>query len=180
MPAETGSGPALDLPPAAAVLGNQAVAVLRLAEEHQITLATAESCTGGLVASLLTDQTGLGRWFDRGFVAYTDQAKSDMLGIERSHIEYYGAVSEEIAQAMAIGALRHSGAFLTLGVTGFAGPAGPGDEPGLIYLAAACRSGAMEAREYHFGEAGRDQTRALAAEHGLDLLRSILSGNAEP
>lgn len=113
------------LPDEAAKLTKHAVRVLGKLRQHKISVATAESCTGGLLASLLTDQEGLGRWFDCGFVTYTDEAKSEMLDIDLVEIARQGAVSEEIAAAIAKGALGRSKADIAVAITGFAGPAGP-------------------------------------------------------
>src|SRR5881409_192849 len=96
-------------------------------------VATAESCTGGMLAALLTDIEGAGHGFDRGFVVYTKEAKSDLLGIPRDVLGQNDAVSEVVARAMAEGALQRSKADLALGVTGFAGRAGPGEEEGLVH-----------------------------------------------
>ena len=97
-----------DLPDEAADLAERAVAVLELAEKRELSIATAESCTGGLLASLLTDQRGLGKWFDRGFVVYTEQAKQEMLGLDPMIIERHGVVSEEVAKELARCALDRS------------------------------------------------------------------------
>ena len=102
--------------------------------KHELILATAESCTGGLLASLLTDVPGLAHVFDRGFVAYTNVAKQEMLGVPMALIEAKGPVSQAVAVAMAEGALEKSRAHITLAVTGFADS---GDEPGLVYFACA-------------------------------------------
>lgn len=162
------------LPDDAAALAGQAVAVLAQAEAMGFTLATAESCTGGLLASLLTDQDGLGHCFDRGFVTYTDAAKSDLLGIDRVAIRRHGAVSAEIAVAMAQGALARSEADVALAITGFAGPSGPADEPGLVYLACAVRDGRIAQRECHFGPLGRERVRNLAVQRALEMIESAL------
>lgn len=135
-----------------------------------MTIATAESCTGGLLASLLTDQDGLGRWFDRGFVTYTDEAKSEMLGIELVEIARHGAVSSEIASAMAKGTLGHSKAVLAITITGFAGPAGPTDEVGLVHLACSRRDGRLVVRVCHFGSLSRERIRNLAVARALDMI----------
>ncbi|WP_408587886.1 CinA family protein [Novosphingobium sp.] len=94
-------------------------------------IATAESCTGGLLASLLTDLEGFGSVFDRGFVTYAEKAKVEMLGVPATMIAQRGVVSSAVARAMAEGALHRSSATIAIGITGFAGPAGPRDEEGL-------------------------------------------------
>jgi nicotinamide-nucleotide amidase len=114
--------------------------LLERACDKHLSIATAESCTGGLLASLFTDVEGASHAFERGFVVYTNEAKAEMLGVPPELIEAEGAVSEAVARRMAEGALRYSKAQLALAVTGFAGPGAPGDEPGLVHFACA-RSG---------------------------------------
>ena len=92
--------------------------------ERQLFLATAESCTGGLIAAACTDLAGSSQWFERGFVTYSNAAKTQMLGVDSALIETHGAVSEQVARAMAFGAIRHSAAQLSIAVTGIAGPTG--------------------------------------------------------
>lgn len=162
------------LPDEAAALAEQALRVLGELKRRGLTLSTAESCTGGLLASLLTDQDGFGRCFDRGFVTYTDAAKSEMLGIERVAITRHGAVSAEIAAAMAEGALERSEADLALAVTGFAGPAGPTDEVGLVHLACARREGRLVERACHFGSLRRERIRNLAVARALEMIAEIV------
>lgn len=162
------------LPDEAAALSGHALRVLDAARRRGMTFATAESCTGGLLASLLTDQDGFGRCFDRAFVTYTDQSKCDMLGIEPIEIERHGVVSAEVAKAMARGALAHSEADVALSITGFAGPAGPGDEVGLVHLACAARNGAVANRECHFGPLGRERVRNLTVQRALEMLEEAL------
>ncbi|MBW8755146.1 MAG: CinA family protein [Sphingomonadales bacterium] len=162
------------LPDQAAALSEHAVRVLAKARRRGLTFATAESCTGGLLASLLTDQDGFGRCFDRGFVTYTDEAKCELLGIDRIEIERHGAVSAEIAAAMARGALARSAAGIALAITGFAGPAGPDDEVGLVHLACTVRGGSLTARECHFGPLGRERIRGLAVQRALEMIDAAL------
>jgi nicotinamide-nucleotide amidase len=158
------------------VLAGLAERVLRRASDHRLTVATAESCTGGLLASLLTDIQGLGGCFDRGFVTYTNEAKAELLGIDPIEIARHGAVSRDVALAMAEGAIEHSNAGLAVAITGFAGPAPKenGAEEGLVHLAAKSRSGRTIHRECHFGPIGRDQTRHLAAKAALEMLDELL------
>lgn len=162
------------LPDEAAALSEQAIRVLSEARRRGVTFATAESCTGGLLASLLTDQDGFGRCFDRAFVTYTDQAKCDLLGLQKIEIERHGAVSAEIARAMARGTLTGSEADIALSITGFAGPAGPDDEVGLVHLACATRAGDMIQRECHFGPLGRERIRNLAVQRALEMIADML------
>jgi nicotinamide-nucleotide amidase len=138
-------------------------------------ITTAESCTGGLLASLLTDIEGLSSCFERGFVTYSMEAKTGMLGIERIEIERHGAVSKEIAIEMAQGALASSHADVAAAITGFAGPAGKRDETGLVHVAVQSRGGKVLHRECHFGDAGRDRTRQLAARAALEMLESVIT-----
>lgn len=164
-----------DLPDNGDGLAEAARRVLSAAKARGWTLATAESCTGGLVASLLTDIPGFSACFDRGFVTYSEAAKCDLLGITPIELARHGAVSEEVARHMAQGALDRSGADAALAITGFAGPGGPRDEPGLVYLAVRGRAGQAMLRECRFGERSRAETRCLAAEAGLALLEAVLT-----
>ncbi len=148
--------------------------VLELAHHEDLKLATAESCTGGLLAALLTDVPGRGHVFERGFVVYSDDAKCDLLGIARDKVDQYGAVSAEVARAMAQGALQRSDADLALSITGFAGPAGPDDEEGLVNFACARRKGPTLERESHFGPIGRQGVRIEALKVALDMLESAI------
>ena len=156
-------------------LAQMAARVLRAANSRKWRIATAESCTGGLLASLLTDIDELSSCFERGFVAYSLEAKACMLGIERIEIERHGAVSREIAIEMAQGALACSRADVSVAVTGFAGPAGKRDETGLVHVAVQSHGGRVLHRECHFGEAGRDRTRQLAARAALEMLESAIT-----
>jgi nicotinamide-nucleotide amidase len=166
------------LPDEAAALSTQATRVLEKVRQHGLTLATAESCTGGLLASLLTDQDGFGRCFDRGFVTYTDEAKSELLGIDLVAIKRHGAVSAKIGAAMAQGALERSQAGIALAVTGFAGPGGPNDEVGLVHLACAGRDGPLVCRECHFGELGRERIRNLTVQRALEMIEAAVEAAA--
>ena len=153
---------------------DRAEAVLELAHDRDLKLATAESCTGGLLAALLTDVPGRGHVFERGFVVYSEDAKCDLLGVARDTVERCGAVSAEVARAMAHGALRNSRADLALSITGFAGPAGPDDEEGLVHFACARRHGATSEREAHFGPIGRQGVRIATLEVALEMLEAAL------
>ena len=142
--------------------------------DREMTVATAESCTGGLLAALLTDIEGASHGFDRGFVTYTKQSKSDLLGIDPAVLDENDAVSEAVARAMAEGALAQSAADVALGVTGFAGPAGDGCEEGLVHIALAARGGPTVHRAEHFGSAGRGPVRIMALRAMLDMLEERL------
>jgi nicotinamide-nucleotide amidase len=150
--------------------------VLERADEARVTIATAESCTGGGLASLLTSIDGCSSAFDRAFVTYSNDAKRDMLGIPPAMIERFGAVSRQVAEAMAERALGLSSAAVAVAVSGFTGPAGPGDENGLVHFAAACRDGRLLHRECHFGEVEREEGQRLALGEALDLLLEALPG----
>lgn len=166
-----------DLPDAAERLAHQAARVLELASEHSLMLATAESCTGGLVASLLTDIEGRSGCFERGFVTYSEEAKREQLGVPAELLERHGAVSRQVAAAMVEGALARSGAQVACSITGFAGKGeNPDDEAGLVYVAAARESGAPVVSEFHFGDLGRENVRHRAAAAALDLLEQVIRG----
>ena len=142
--------------------------VLRVRGER---LATAESCTGGLIAAACTELAGSSDWFERGFVTYSNEAKSELLGVDAALIAAHGAVSEPVALAMATGALAHSRADWAVAVTGIAGPGGGSAEKpvGLVWLAWCRRGGAPEA-ERHVFPGDRAAVRAatvLQALHGL-------------
>lgn len=148
--------------------------LLERACDKDLTLATAESCTGGLLASLLTDVEGASHAFERGFIVYTDEAKAEMLGVPADLIAAEGAVSEAVARRMAEGALRYSKAQIALGVTGFAGPGAPGDEPGLVHFACARDGRPTTYREEHFGDIGRGPVRIECLRVGLEMLSEAL------
>jgi len=151
--------------------------VLELACERDLFLATAESCTGGLLAALLTDVPGCSHIFERGFVVYSKQAKCDLLGIERNRVESCGAVSEEIAVAMAKGAIARSHADIALSITGYAGPPGEKEdgEEGLVHFACARKNGKITHREEHFGEVGRQGVRLASLEVALEMIEEALN-----
>jgi nicotinamide-nucleotide amidase len=148
--------------------------VLDLAKARQMTLAAAESCTGGLLAALLTDVPGCSHLFDRGFVTYSEEAKCDMLGVDRARLDRFGAVSREIAREMAQGALNHSDADVAVSITGYAGPTDDGGEEGLVHFACASRGGPVADREEHFGARGRAGGRKAALEAALEMMEGAL------
>jgi nicotinamide-nucleotide amidase len=152
----------------------KAECVLDAAHDKELKLATAESCTGGLLAALLSVVRGRGHVFDRGFVVYSKQAKCDLLGIAREKVDSCGAVSEPVAVEMAQGALRRSEADIAVSITGFAGPAGPDDEEGLVHFACARRGGDVAHREEHYGAIGRDGVRIAALETALEMIGRAL------
>ena len=154
--------------------------VLEKARELGLMIATAKSCTGGLVAGALTSIAGSSDVFERGFVTYSNQAKEEMLGVEQALIEAHGAVSAEVAVAMAACALKYSRAQISVAVTGIAGPGGgtAAKPVGLVHFAAAklsSRDGdrvefAAIHNEERFGDIGRGQVRAKSVETALRLL----------
>jgi nicotinamide-nucleotide amidase len=145
--------------------------LLAKACERALTLATAESCTGGMLASLLTDVQGVAHAFDRGFVTYSEEAKTEMLGVPVDLIKAKGAVSKEVALAMAEGALARSGANIALAITGFADA---GEEPGLVHFACARRGRGTEHREAHFGNIGRGGVRVGALAAAVEMMEAML------
>lgn len=149
-------------------------ALLKAACARSLTLATAESCTGGLLAALLTDVDGCSHAFERGFIVYSEEAKVGMLGVDRALIDREGAVSRAVALAMANGALAHSAADVVLSVTGFAGPGGPNDEPGLVHLACTRRGRPAIHREVHLGDIGRSAVRIAAIRIALAMMADAL------
>lgn len=156
-------------------LDEQAERLMHALCDRELTIATAESCTGGMLAALLTDIEGAGHGFDRGFVTYTKDAKAELLGIDRDILDENEAVSEVVARAMAQGALARSHADVALAVTGFAGPAGDEHEEGLVHIALARRGGEIVQREEHFGAIGRGPVRVKSLKVMLALLEQTLS-----
>ncbi len=155
-------------------LDRQAERLMRRICDCELKHATAESCTGGMLAALLTDIEGVGHGFDRGFVTYTKEAKRDLLGIPQGVLEQNDAVSETVARAMAEGALSRSNADVAIGITGFAGPAGKDREEGLVHMALARRGGETVHREEHFGAIGRGAIRIKSLNCMLELLEGAL------
>ena len=156
----------------------QAAALLEAAGERGELLATAESCTGGLLAATLTAIPGASDVFERGFITYSNTSKSEMLGVPAWLIERHGAVSEDVARAMAGGALTHSRATLAVAITGIAGPAGGSPEKplGLVNLAAARRDAPVLHQRLLLGDIGRDEIRRESVREALALLASLLRG----
>ena len=153
-----------------------AAKVLDKARAARVTLATAESCTGGLVAGALTAIAGSSDVFDRGFLTYSNDAKTDMLGVPPTLIEREGAVSQAAARAMAKGALMASDVGLAVAVTGIAGPGGgSADKPvGLVFFAAARSDGALLEREERFGDIGREAVRLASVGVALEMLLAAI------
>jgi len=145
--------------------------VIETAAARGLMVATAESCTGGLVAGALTAVAGSSAVVERGFVTYSNAAKIGMLGVDAGLIELHGAVSEPVARAMALGAVSRSAAQVSVSVTGVAGPGGgTADKPvGLVHFAAVGPSGDIHA-EHRFGDLGRDAVRLASVRVALGLL----------
>lgn len=153
----------------------RAEAVLQRLCDAELRLATAESCTGGLVAALLTDIEGCSHAYERGFVTYSDAAKQEMLGVAADMLETHGAVSEPVAIAMAEGALRRSEAEIAISVTGFAGPGGPEAEEGLVHFALAREGRNTVHRVESFGALGRDPIRQRSLATILEMLEETVA-----
>jgi nicotinamide-nucleotide amidase len=131
-----------------------------------------------LLASLLTDVDGASHTFERGFVVYSEASKCDLLGVARDQIARCGAVSREVAMAMAEGALRGSNAHVAVAITGFAGPAPEGKEPGLVHFACAHRGAGTAHREEHFGDLGRGAVRIASLRVALEMMLTAITSIA--
>ena len=162
-----------------AALLEEAHRLLAAYRARGLKIATAESCTGGLIAGALTEITGASDVVTCGFVTYSNAAKTGMLGVPTDVIARFGAVSRETAEAMATGALAHSPAYLAVAITGVAGPGGgtPDKPVGLVHFAAAARGGRRLHEECRFGELGRSPVRIIAVRTALVML-SVLAGQS--
>ena len=156
---------------------SNATALLAELRQKHMTLATAESCTGGLIIGLLTEIAGASDVVDRGFITYSNAAKTDMLGIPADLITQYGAVSSQVAIAMALGALSYSKATISIAVTGIAGPGGGSTEKpvGLVHLGVAKLGNEPLHQECRFGDLGREIIRSKTITQALLLLRRALT-----
>jgi nicotinamide-nucleotide amidase len=152
-----------------------AEAVVTTFKTRGMMVATAESCTGGLIAGALTDIAGSSAVVDRGFVTYTNAAKMEMLGVQAATLATYGAVSRETALQMVQGALYRSRAAVAVAVTGIAGPGGgsPDKPVGLVHLAARARTGEIRHREMRYGDLGRDAVRLATVATALEMLLEL-------
>ena len=149
------------------------------ARENGHMIAAAESCTGGMIAAAITDVAGSSDVFDRGFVTYSNAAKTEMLGVPADMIEAHGAVSEPVAQAMAEGALRRSNATVSVAVTGVAGPGASEHKPeGRVCFGLAQAGKATRTETRNFGALGRATVRRVTVEHALSLLQNAISQSA--
>lgn len=151
--------------------------IVSVYRQKRLTIATAESCTGGLVAGILTSISGSSDVFERGFVSYSNLAKTELLGVPEDLISEFGAVSDPVAHAMALGALSHSAADVAVSVTGVSGPGGgTADKPvGLTFLGSAIRAGDSGAQRFQFSAKSRHGMRLAAVAEALNLLKAIAS-----
>ena len=161
-------------------MADQATAVaaktlLDICRDKNLTLATARSCTGGLVAGAISEIAGSSLVLDRGFVTYSNTAKQQMLDVSSVTIDVHGAVSRECAEEMAKGALAHASVDLAVSITGIAGPTGavPGKPIGLVYFCAASRSGRVIAQEHKYGDIGRSNVRYQSVLQALAMLQEL-------
>ncbi len=144
--------------------------------EKDLRLATAESCTGGMVSSNIISCAGASKIFDRGFITYTNSSKQEILNVSENIINYYGAVSEQCANAMAIGALDNSQANIAVAITGIAGPEGGSEEKpvGLVYIAVEFKWDKSEIKKFNF-TGSRNEIREQACKAALSMLINVIS-----
>jgi nicotinamide-nucleotide amidase len=152
-----------------------AAQVVQAAKAKGLKIATAESCTGGMIAASLTDVRGSSSVFDRGFVTYSYPSKTAMLGVSKDMLKEFGAVSEPVVRQMALGALSGSDADLTIAVTGIAGPGAEGNKAeGLVWFGLATARG-VDTREQNYGAIGRDNVRLATVKTALNWLMDEIS-----
>jgi nicotinamide-nucleotide amidase len=158
------------------VLVAAAAELLAACREKRVSLATAESCTGGLVAAVLTEIPGSSDVLERGFVTYSNASKTELLDVPAELISRYGAVSEAVARAMASGALLHSTADIAVSVTGIAGPGGgtPEKPVGLVHLAAAERNRSVLIRQIRLGEQSRSAIRLASVAEAYAMISELV------
>ncbi|SEB93435.1 CinA family protein [Rhodobacter sp. 24-YEA-8] len=162
------------------VIARLAEAVLQEARARGLRIATAESCTGGLVSAALTDIPGSSDVVECGFVTYSNEAKQTMLGVDQRSLAQFGAVSQEVAREMAEGALRQSRAGLAVSVTGIAGPGGSEHKPeGRVCFGLARTGGTTLTETRDFGALGRSNVRRAATEYALRLLHNAAAPTAK-
>ena len=160
--------------PTDSVVHQLAVRVGNALRDTRLMLTTAESCTGGMVATAITDISGSSGWFERGFVTYSNQAKTEMIGVPAELIDKHGAVSEPVARAMAEGALRNSRAQVSLAITGIAGPGGGTETKPVGMVSFAWSNRLSTSVETHVFKGDREQIRVQAATHALRGLLELL------
>ncbi len=150
-------------------------ALISAARDKGLLLATAESCTGGMIAAALTERVGSSAVFDRGFVTYSNEAKIEMLGVQKSTLDRVGAVSEDVAQEMAQGALKHSRADIAVSVTGIAGPGGSEFKPeGRVCFGLAQAGEKTVTKTIEYGAIGRENVRKATKNEALQLLHDLI------
>lgn len=154
--------------------------LLDICKHKNLTVATVESCTAGLVAGTLTEVPGTSSILDRGFITYSNRAKQDMVGVSAGTLKAHGAVSRETAEEMVRGALEHAPVDLAVSVTGIAGPdGGSAEKPvGLVHFAAASRSGQFAQAERRFGNIGRSEIRKQSVLQAFRMLHDLAEGEA--
>jgi nicotinamide-nucleotide amidase len=154
--------------------------LLDICRRKNLTVATAESCTAGLIAGTLTEVPGTSSILDRGFVTYSNQAKQDMVGVSAATLKAHGAVSRQTAEEMALGAIENAPVDLAVSVTGIAGPdGGSAEKPvGLVHFAAATRSGRLVHAEKRFGDIGRSEVRKHSVLQAFRMLHDLAEGEA--
>lgn len=155
-------------------LRSQAKKILDLAKEKKLKIATAESCTGGLLSALFTEIPGSSEIFERGFVTYSNEAKHEMLGVKNEMLKIFGAVSLEVAEEMAKGAVKNSFADISVAITGIAGPEGGTTEKpvGLVYIAT-CFDGKATVRKFNFS-GDRGEVRKSSTIAALQMLETSI------
>lgn len=157
---------------------NRAETFLERCRTQHLTVVTAESCTGGLLAGLLTTVPGASDVIERGFITYSDDAKIDVLSVGRDAIDHHGAVSAHVARDMASGALQHSRSEIAAAITGIAGPGGGSEHKpvGLVYIAVKRRGSEAIVKSCTFGDVGRARVRLEAVDTALDMLDGLVRG----
>lgn len=157
-----------------------AASILETCRNRSLVIATAESCTGGLIATCFTEIAGSSDVFDRGFVTYSNAAKQDMLGVKPETLSQYGAVSRQTALEMAQGALAHSKAHISISVTGIAGPGGGSTEKpvGLVHIAIASSQGEITHIEHRFIDLDRSAIRQMTLRSGLEMINQFLTNSS--
>ena len=157
----------------------KAQSLLSVARSSNVWIATAESCTAGLIAGEITAVSGSSAIFDRGFVTYTNDAKVEMLGVSRASLDQFGAVSEQVAKEMAEGALKNSNANFAISVTGIAGPGGSDNKPeGRVCFGIAAENADTTTETRDFGAIGRNKVRDETVQYALDLLIAEVTRSA--
>jgi len=154
--------------------------LLAICKRKNLLVATAESCTAGLVAGTLTEIPGVSSILDRGYITYSDESKHEMLGVSRDILKTHGAVSRQTAEAMVRGVLGHSRVHLAVSVTGIAGPDGGSvDKPvGLVHFAAATRTGKLVHAEKRYGDIGRADVRKQSVLQAFRMLHDLAEGES--